>query len=96
MTKCPGSEPRFITASEVRCPGCGVMVEMFSDEQRRRCPDCGARVEKLAVPSCAAWCSAARACVGAERYDALQEAGLLDDEKRDPETTPEHTGTPSP
>lgn len=74
MQRCPGSDMRNITADEVLCQACGRKVELFSDEQRRRCPHCGSRVSRDAVPSCAAWCSAAEACLGPERLAKFQES----------------------
>lgn len=87
---CPGSDGRFITANDVRCPGCGTMVELFSDEMRRKCPKCGERVTRDAVPICAAWCASARSCLGAARYDELLDAGMLElgpTSDAEPETT---------
>jgi Fe-S-cluster-containing dehydrogenase component len=75
--KCPGRDGRLLTASDVTCPNCGVEVEFFSDEQRRKCPSCGERVARDAVPACAAWCASASSCLGADRYAAALNSGLL-------------------
>lgn len=61
----------MLTTSLHRCPSCGYLVEMFSDEQTVRCPRCDARVSREAAPSCVQWCSSARACLGEERWNAL-------------------------
>ncbi|MDH4140101.1 MAG: phosphohydrolase [Coriobacteriia bacterium] len=78
MNKCPGADLRSITAEDLTCPSCGARVELFSDEQKRRCPKCGSRVIREATPMCAAWCDAARECLGAERYEQLVGSGKLD------------------
>ncbi|MDP2181514.1 MAG: phosphohydrolase [Actinomycetota bacterium] len=75
---CPGSDGRYITTDDVRCPECATMVELFSDEQRRKCPKCGARVTRKVAPVCAAWCVSARTCLGAARYDDLLQSGMLE------------------
>lgn len=83
--RCPGSDMRNISAEDVLCPGCGEMVELFSDERKRRCPNCGTRVERSEpAPMCAAWCPAAAECLGAERYAKLVESGAIV-EKDEPE-----------
>ncbi len=68
MPKCPGQDFRNLKAHTLRCPSCGNSVEMFSDELRRRCPRCKAEVVRAAMPSCVAWCRAAKECVGEEAY----------------------------
>jgi predicted RNA-binding Zn-ribbon protein involved in translation (DUF1610 family) len=78
VSKCAGSESRFVTADDITCAACGALVEIFSDEQRRRCPSCGAVVTREAMPCCAAWCPSARSCLGAKRYDELVASGVLD------------------
>jgi len=78
MDKCPGGELRHLTVEDVPCQACGASVEMFSDEQKRICPQCGERVTRNAAPACAAWCGAARQCLGAERYDQLVDEGQLE------------------
>jgi hypothetical protein len=56
------------------CPKCGEMVEIFSDEQRRRCPECKTMVFIEETPSCVQWCTAARECLGPDRYRKVMEA----------------------
>ncbi len=68
MPSCPGQDMRKLKAAYYRCPSCQAEVEIFSDEFRRRCPACGTVVEKESVPNCAAWCSAAKECLGETRY----------------------------
>ncbi len=48
--RCPGRDRRDLTVSYHKCPGCGHMVEMFSDELRARCSKCGTVVYKEQVP----------------------------------------------
>ena len=54
------------------CPNCGTEVEMFSDELRIRCYKCKEYVYKEQAPSCIDWCSSAKECVGAERWNTLR------------------------
>lgn len=72
---CPGMDPRNLEISEETCPNCGYTVEMFSDETRLKCPRCGQTVYRKAVPACIDWCSRARECIGAEKYDKLRPDG---------------------
>ncbi|HTY82519.1 MAG TPA: hypothetical protein VMB24_07020 [Dehalococcoidales bacterium] len=69
-SRCPGQDMRNLTAALYKCPGCGAMVEMFSDEFRIKCKKCGAYVYKEQTPSCTAWCPSARQCLGEERWQA--------------------------
>ncbi|MBN1344690.1 MAG: phosphohydrolase [Phycisphaerae bacterium] len=73
-TRCPGQDSRNLTAAFHRCPNCGAMVEIFSDEQRQRCPECKTMVFTEETPSCVQWCTAARDCLGPERYQRFMEA----------------------
>lgn len=70
---CPGQDGRTLTASLHKCPSCGHIVEMFSDEQSVRCRKCGERVSRESVPSCAQWCAGARGCLGEKRWRELLE-----------------------
>jgi hypothetical protein len=59
---------------------------MFSDELRIRCHKCGKFVYKENRPSCIDWCSAAKDCLGAERWESLRDAravGAEVEEKND-------------
>jgi hypothetical protein len=69
--RCPGQENRMLTASLHKCPQCGFMVEMFSDELRLKCPQCKAEVVSETAPNCLQWCASARQCIGEERWKAL-------------------------
>jgi predicted RNA-binding Zn-ribbon protein involved in translation (DUF1610 family) len=80
VDKCPGGELRHLTAEDVKCQSCGAAVEMFSDEQKRTCPACGHRVTRETAPACAAWCDAAKECLGADRFAEFVEQGLLEEE----------------
>lgn len=69
--KCPGQDMRNLRVSLHKCPSCGAEVEIFSDELKVKCPKCGEKVYKGKVPSCIEWCSAARQCLGEERWKEL-------------------------
>ncbi len=56
------------------CSKCGAEVEIFSDELRVRCYKCKEFVYKEMTPSCIDWCGSAKECLGAERWNALQDA----------------------
>ncbi len=71
MFKCPGQDMRNLRVEVYKCPDCGAGVEIFSDETRAKCQKCGARVYKEKVPTCIEWCSAARECLGEERWKKL-------------------------
>ena len=71
MSRCPGQDSRKLTISYHKCPTCGYAVELFSDELRQRCPRCRTEVQKEQTPSCIQWCTAARRCIGPQRYDAI-------------------------
>ncbi len=82
MGLCPGQDMRKLTSAFYRCPTCGNAVEIFSDEFRRRCRKCGTAIEKENVPNCAAWCKAARQCLGPERYaEFLRKNQRVEDEE---------------
>jgi DNA-directed RNA polymerase subunit RPC12/RpoP len=70
--KCPGQDKRNIKSEEVKCPQCGYLVEIFSDEMKVACPECKALVCKSRLPSCVDWCAYARECVGEKRWKQLQ------------------------
>lgn len=64
MQKCPGQDKRTVEAENRICSQCGYKLEFFSDEMVRYCPSCHSRQLKDSDPLCAAWCSAALACLG--------------------------------
>jgi len=78
--KCPGQDTRNLKAAMYRCPNCGTEVEMFSDELRIRCHKCSEFVYKETTPSCIDWCSAAKDCIGTDRWESLQAARAVADE----------------
>ncbi len=75
MDKCPGQDRRNVSVENIRCPGCGYELEIFSDEVAVRCPRCKERVCRQRLPSCVDWCKAARECIGEERYRQLKKGG---------------------
>ena len=47
MHKCPRQEQRSWSPDdeiEVECPGCGLSLEFFQDEEKRKCRNCGQMV----------------------------------------------------
>jgi len=71
QSKCPGQDIRNLRVSVHRCPECDAEVEIFSDEMKVKCQKCGTMVFKEKVPSCIEWCSAARQCLGEERWKQM-------------------------
>ncbi len=69
--RCPGQDTRWRTVDEYVCANCGHKEEIWSDELKARCSECGSWVYKEQVPSCVNWCSAARECLGEERWKRL-------------------------
>ena len=69
--KCPGQDFRWLTAEPITCPNCGFEEEIFSNENKVRCHGCRQWVYKEKLPSCVDWCSAARECIGEERWKQL-------------------------
>ncbi len=67
--KCPGQDSRYWRPGaifDVKCPGCGHMIEFFKDDTRRRCPNCGQEVPNPEMDfGCAAYCPYAEHCLGA-------------------------------
>ena len=83
MNKCPGSmPPRNLDSVTVTCPGCGRIVEFFTDEPKRRCR-CGRLLLRETLPRCADWCAAAAQCLG-EAVDLRVLARRLTEVKNDP------------
>ncbi|MBI2858899.1 MAG: phosphohydrolase [Chloroflexi bacterium] len=70
--KCPGSESRNLTITEVKCPSCGEIEEIFSNELRAKCHKCGNWVYKEQAPTCIDWCAKAKECIGTEKYMELR------------------------
>jgi len=81
--KCPGRlAPRDLDSVLLPCPGCGKMLELFTDEPSRRCK-CGRLVLREAAPKCAEWCAAAAECFG-EVIDVRKLKKRLDEVRNDP------------
>ena len=51
--RCPGQTDRNITAQEKECPGCGELVEVFSDDEDEGCkaPDVFKRLDNTLLPT---------------------------------------------
>ncbi len=63
--KCPGSIRNATpTPIDRKCHNCGVMVEMWSDEEKTDCHKCGTTIFKDKVPTCVEWCKSAEECMG--------------------------------
>ncbi len=77
MSKCPGQNTRFWGPEDifdVPCPKCGRAVEFFKDDSKRVCKGCGNLMFNPRNSfSCAAWCPAARECLGPAKYDNMRE-----------------------
>ncbi|MFH1897182.1 MAG: phosphohydrolase [Candidatus Desantisbacteria bacterium] len=73
VNNCPGQDSRWLTAALYKCPQCGYMVEMFSDELKGRCPKCKTMVYKENAPSCIQWCKSAKECLGEARFNEMME-----------------------
>ncbi len=70
---CPGSRSiRQPVPEDIKCPSCGVDVEIWTDELSQLCPSCGTRVFREQLPSCIDWCPAAKECIGPEVYQRLK------------------------
>ena len=64
IPECPGrARERNPFPEDRRCPNCGQMVEIWSNEQRKTCV-CGTIVWMEQIPSCAEWCKEAEKCFG--------------------------------
>ena len=62
--RCPGKQGlRHLDSVIVPCPGCGQLIEFFTDEAKRPCR-CGRILLREALPQCADWCPAAAECLG--------------------------------
>lgn len=62
--RCPGSlKTTAPEPVERKCPKCGSMVEIWSDEEKADCK-CGMTIFKEKIPTCVEWCSAAEECLG--------------------------------
>ncbi|HPB82110.1 MAG TPA: hypothetical protein PK200_08750 [Spirochaetota bacterium] len=73
MAQCPGTDMRYWSFNdifEVRCPGCGAMIEFFKDDPSRVCHHCGEVIRNSRLQKgCAEWCPMAGSCAEAHRND---------------------------
>lgn len=72
IQKCPGQDDRSVKPEEIKCPDCGFIAEIFSDEVKIRCPKCKGLICRQRLPSCVDWCKAARECIGEEKWKKLK------------------------
>lgn len=67
MIKCPGQDQRFWKPEdiyEVKCTGCGQLIEFFKDEPKLKCRNCGRVVANPKINlGCAEWCQYAEKCL---------------------------------
>jgi len=70
--KCPGQDSRNIRVETIVCSACGYEIEIFSDELKAKCLRCKRLVCRKLLPSCVAWCKAAKDCVGIEKWEQLK------------------------
>jgi len=68
--RCPGQDGRKLTIKTIKCPACGYLAELFSDEASVKCVKCGVYITEVRLPSCVDWCANARECVWEERLKA--------------------------
>ncbi len=86
MDRCPGRD-KELRAKIIKCPGCGYLIEFFSDDLRRNCPQCKAEVRQDKLPSCIDWCKSARECLGEKLWKDLglaarKQKGSLNNNKK--------------
>lgn len=83
LARCPGNQGmRNLDSVIVPCPGCGRLIEFFTDEAKRPCR-CGRVLLREALPQCAEWCPAAAACLG-QAIDLRQLQERVEKVKNDP------------
>jgi ribosomal protein S27E len=70
--RCPGQDNRKITAKPIKCPACGYINEIFSDESKVKCAKCSYVIREKCIPSCVDWCAHARECIGEKRWNKLK------------------------
>lgn len=64
------SRSKEIVIEEKKCPNCGEIVELASDDVAVECDNCGFTIYNDTL-SCVLWCEHARECVGEEMYEKL-------------------------
>lgn len=74
LNRCPGSAgiSGAPTLKEKKCPECGSVVEVFSNDIQVPCENCGFVVYNDVI-SCIKWCKAAKECVGEKIYNQYME-----------------------
>jgi hypothetical protein len=71
LDHCPGAANlRTPTLTIRKCPQCGEVVEVFSNDPAVKCSSCGFVVYND-MESCIQWCRHARECLGDEVYGKL-------------------------
>ncbi len=84
--RCPGSlKTTAPEPVERKCPKCGRMVEIWSDEEKAQCK-CGMTLFKDRIPTCVEWCSAAEQCLG----DIIDVKKIKEEAKKRAETEGDH------
>jgi hypothetical protein len=72
---CPGSlEIRTPYPEEIICYWCDAVSEIWSDESEIICRKCGRTISRGMKPTCIEWCTAARECIGTEKYEKLMKS----------------------
>ncbi len=72
---CPGNDKvKQPYPEELPCPGCGFVLEMWTDEVKAHCPRCNTLITRKAAPSCIFWCKFAKECVGEGLYNKYMES----------------------
>jgi HD superfamily phosphodiesterase len=68
MFRCPGQDQRYWKPEdifEVKCAGCGCVLEFFKDEPKLKCRSCGRITTNPKIDlGCAEWCQYAEQCLG--------------------------------
>ena len=75
IQKCPGQDGRNLKSETIKCPDCGYVAEIFSDEVKVKCLKCKGLICRAMLPSCVDWCKAARECIGEEKWKKLKAGG---------------------
>lgn len=67
--ECPGAKDlKRPKPEEIKCPYCGEVVEIWTDETKATCPKCKKIVTRKQDLSCIEWCQYAKECVGEDIY----------------------------
>ncbi len=70
LSNCPGSSKFKSPQPEmIKCPSCGVEIEIWTDEIQALCPGCKKSVMRPSGQSCVDWCKHAKECVGDTAYN---------------------------